>query len=254
MRGSSVSVTNPHAQPYAFPAKKPQGLADYLTENSEYDPPTGCLLWTASLNKEGAASASAKAAQLYGSKQAARLAWTAHHGKKPENGKQLYHLCGDRRCINPHHLCEVTFAELRQDPDLPPLAPRGSIGEFKVGKRTLSAQAVYNIQTLPPPRDPSLGLTWVFRYDIFALCVPGRHRLPLSRRAQERLEVIRAVRRCGIRATRTVLPSGFIRYDLPPGITEIPFTAPPPEEYLFEQLGADEAPAAALEAPWAIAA
>lgn len=82
-----MSVTNPHAQPYAFPAKKPQGLADYLTEHSEYDPPTGCLLWTASLNKEGAASASAKAAQLYGSKQAARLAWTAHHGKKPEKGR-----------------------------------------------------------------------------------------------------------------------------------------------------------------------
>lgn len=249
-----MSVTNPHAQPYAFPAKKPQGLADYLTENSEYDPPTGCLLWTASLNKEGAAIASAKAAQLYGSKQAARLAWTAHHGKKPENGKQLYHLCGDRRCINPHHLCEVTFAELWQDPDLPPIQPRGSVGELKVGKHVLSAQTAYQLQTAPPPRDPSLGLTWVFQYGPLLFCLPGRHGSRLNRKQRERLEVIRAVRRCGIRATRTVLPSGFIRYDLPPGITEIPFTAPPPEEYLFEQLDDDAAHEPDSEAPWANAA
>lgn len=72
----------------------------------------------------------------------------------------------------------------------------------------------------------------------------------------EKLGPIRAIRRCPIRASRTVLPCGFIRFDLPPGITEIAFTEPPPPTYedVFGWVDDDEDPEDAPEADWAPAA
>jgi hypothetical protein len=59
-----------------------------------------------------------------------------------------------------------------------------------------------------------------------------------------KLEIIRTIRRCPIKATLTVLPCGFRRYDLPAGITEIAYTEPPPLTYeeAFGLVDADEDP------------
>lgn len=246
-----MTFTNPHAKPYAFPAGKYGELADYLTENTQLDPATGCLEWTGRVNPEGAPSVSAAITQRHGTRQATRLAWAAHHGRKLEKGTQLVRTCGNPRCVHPLHLKEATPADLWQDPDLP-IRRQGSVGELRVGEHTLSAQGVYLLQSLPPPRDPRLGLRWAFRYDITCL---GSHYLPMTHKQRERLEIIRAVRRCPIRATRTVLPCGFIRYDLPPGVTEIAFTELPPAQYTPLLPDEDEdGPEDAHEAEWAIAA
>lgn len=172
----------------------------------------------------------------------------------------LVRSCGDPKCINPMHLREADTNDLWRDPnvhgDKPAAAwQRGSVGALRLGKRVYSAQEVYNLQTderRPPRNDPSKGLRWVF-FDRLPCSVPRD--MPLIRCDQAELYRIRAIRRCPIRATRNVLPSGFIRYDLPPGITEIAFTEPP-EEYTPLRLvdDEDEAQETAPEAALALAA
>jgi hypothetical protein len=246
---------NPHAQPYAFPAGKSCELAAYLTEKTEYDPATGCLEWTGSFDKEGQPKLWKGRAEQFGSSRAARLAWQLGHGRKLDKGASLVRTCGNPKCIQPHHLREATSADLWRGEDGMEPKRQGSVGSLRLGKRILHAQEVYQIQTLPPPRDPSLGLRWAFRYGVTLL---GSHGLPLTRAQRERLEIIRAVRRCPIRASRTELPCGFIRYDLPAGITEIAFTELPPPSYedVFGwQDEPDEDPADAPDGEdWAITA
>lgn len=58
---------------------------------------------------------------------------------------------------------------------MPPRSWSATGGVLKVGKRVLDAQRVYHIQSLPPRRDPSLGLRWAFRYEVTLL---GSHGLP----------------------------------------------------------------------------
>lgn len=172
----------------------------------------------------------------------------------------LVRSCGDPKCINPMHLREADTNDLWRDPDVHGDEPaaawqRGSIGALRLGKRVYSAQEVYALQHndyRPPRDDPSKGLRWVFYY---RLSWPAPYGTPLIPSAQAELDRIRAMRRSPIRATRNVLPSGFIRYDLPPGITEIAFTEPP-EEYTPLRLvdDEDEAQETAPEADLALAA
>lgn len=232
--GPAITFTNPHAQPYAFPAGKHPELSDYLNENSEYDPTTGCLLWTGNVGKTGKLLPATAIGTKYKTRQVTRLAWMAGHGKKPESGTQLVRRCNNPRCIHPDHLTEATAADLWTDPDLPHKRT-GSIGALQVGKRIVPAKLVYSRQNWPPPRNPAEGLNDQHKFD------------PLT------VEVIRAIRRCPIRASRTVLPCGFIRFDLPPGITEIAFTEPPPPTYedVFGWVDDDEDPEDAPEADWA---
>lgn len=96
---------------------------------------------------------------------------------------------------------------------------------MKAGDRLLSAQEVYRIQSEPPPSDPSLSLLWTFRWHVTAL---GRHGPPLTHWGKTQLAIIRAVRRCPIRAVHHRLPCGLNRFDLPPGVTKIDFAEPPP--------------------------
>lgn len=255
VRSPAITFPNPHAAPYAFPAGKHPALSDYLNENTEYDPASGCLLWAGGLTKEGTGRATRSIATQYGTQQASRLAWMAGHGKKPDKGTQLIHRCGNHRCIHPHHLKEAEPNDLWYDPDLGPPRRRGSVGALKAGKRVLWAQEVYQIQSVRLPRDPSLGLPWAFRCE-FGFWFTERPRLvDLRPHHLHKLEVIRAVRRCPIRAALTELPCGFRRYDLPAGITEIAFTEPPPAEYVpLWSDDDDDDPEAAPEAVWALAA
>ena len=199
--------------------------------------------------------------ERYGTQQASRLSWLAHYGKKLDSKTQLVRSCGNPKCINPLHLREATPNDLwfdldpRNEQRMPPAYLRGSVGALRVGKRTYSAQDVYNLQHTgyrPPRDDPSKGLRWVF-FDQRVGATPRD--MPLIRSDQAELDRIRVIRRCPIRATRNILPSGFIRYDLPPGITEIAFTEPP-EEYtpLHSVDDEDEAQETAPEADLALAA
>lgn len=244
---------NAQAQPYVFPTADSPELAAYLTAKTEHDPATGCLLWTGGANKHGDPRIWKTYAARFGSDRPARLAWQLCHGTGLGKTTKLVSTCGNPRCINPEHLTAALPAAPRRvwnpddaDGELPPRSWSATGGVLKVGKRVLDAQQVYHIQSLPPPRDPSLGLRWVFRYDITLL---GSHGLPLTPAQRERLEVIRAVRRCPIRATLTELPNGFRRYDLPAGVTEIAFTEPEPPSYedVFGWSGDDDAPEAAPE-------
>ena len=94
-----------------------------------------------------------------------------------------------------------------------------------VGKRRLDAARVFHIQTQRPPIEPSLGLPAVFPFEISLIGVPSTPLLPHQRRE---LEIIRAVRRCPIRASRTVLSCGFRHYELPAGVHKIAFSEPTP--------------------------
>ncbi|WP_341712059.1 hypothetical protein [Erythrobacter sp.] len=252
----SHPIANPHATPYAFPAGKHPELAEYLNEKTEYDPASGCLLWVGPFNKEGSGRVSKPIATKFGSWQAAHLAWRAGHGRKLEKGTNLYRRCGNPRCVNPHHLKEADSNDTWRDPDLGPPKRQGSVGALKLGKRILWAQEVYQIQTYPLPRDPSLGLPWMFKGQIDRWFTDEPRWVDLNPSQLRKLEIIRAVRRCPIRATLTVLPCGFRRYDLPAGITEIAFTEPPPLTYeeAFGLVDADEDPETAPAADWALAA
>ena len=178
----------------------------------------------------------------------------AHYGKNLDSKTQLVRSCGDPKCIHPLHLRVATSNDLWRDPEIPTtLWRRGSIGAFEVGDRVYGAQEVYNLQTpRPQPDDPSNGLPSVFYYQ---LSWPAPRGSPLLPSAQAELDRICAIRRCPVKAIRTVLPCGFIRYDLPPGITEIAFTKQP-EGHLSLSLmeDEDEAPESAPEAGWALAA
>jgi len=93
----------------------------------------------------------------------------------------------------------------------------GSIGAMKIGRFTIKANQVRGIQTHPWP--PSKDRVWS-RWSRSFVMTGGD--LPEY--------VIDAIRDSDIRATRTKLPCGHVRYDLPPGITEIE-TDIPADEY-----------------------
>ncbi|QIQ87078.1 hypothetical protein [Erythrobacter sp.] len=174
--------------------------------------------------------ASQPIASKRGSRQITRLVWSLHHGRKLDQSEQLVRTCGNPKCIHPEHLKVADAADLWDDPEMP-RKRQGSVGSLKVGNRTLSAQEVHLIQNWPLPRDPSLGLPYLFRYELGLSHLSQPRWCDIRPHALHRFEIIRAVRRCPIRASRSVLPCGFIRYDLPPGVTEIAFTEPPPPQW-----------------------
>lgn len=252
-----MSQRNLHAQPYAFPAGKLEALSEYLNENTQYDIDSGCLLWTGSVSKEGTPRSSPPIAKQFSTYQVTRLAWLAHHGKKLETQTTLTTCCGDPLCVNPHHL-RIRDANDKFKQSTPEYGWRrqGSVGALQLGKRVYHAHDVYNLQHndyRPPRDDPSKGLRWVF-FDQSVMSIPRE--MPLLRHQQERLNAIQAIRRCPIRATLTVLPCGFHRYDLPVGITPIPYTELPAERYtpLPSIDDEDDAPASAPEGLWDLAA
>lgn len=252
----SHPIANPHATPYAFPAGKHRELAEYLNENTEYDPASGCLLWAGTLTKEGVGRASRSKTASYGTQLVPRLAWMVEHGRKLGKDTHLTTRCGNPRCCHPAHLREMTPNDKWNDDDLGPPTRQGSVGALKLGQRIVWAQEVYQLQSYTPTRNPAQGLVWHFKYALGVSHLDCPNEFDLQPHAKRELEVIRAVRRCPIKATLTVLPCGFRRYDLPAGITEIAFTEPPPLIYeeAFSLVDADEDPETAEEADWAIAA
>lgn len=245
---------NPHAQPYAFPAGKSPELAAYLTEKTEYDPATGCLEWTGGFDKEGQPKLWKGRAEQFGSSRPARLAWQLGHGRKLDGKTQIVRTCGNPKCIHPHHLREATPSDLWRGEDGLEPKPQGSVGSLKLGNRILHAQEVFQLQARYPHPDPRKGLVWHYRYRLGVSHLENPTEFDLLPYARRELEIIRAVRRCPIRAILTVLPDGFRRYDLPPTTTEIAFTEPPPLTY-EEAFGwhdeDEEDPETAPEADWA---
>ena len=178
------------------------------------------------------------------------------HGRKLAKDTHLTTRCGNPRCCNPAHLREMTPNDKWNDDDLGPPTRQGSVGSLKLGGRILSAQEVYILQSDYHHPDPRKGLVWHLRYALGVSHLDNPTEFDLLPHARRELEIIRAVRRCPLRATLTVLPCGFRRYDLPPTITEIAFTEPPPLTYeeVFGVVDDENDPDEAPEAHWAIAA
>lgn len=189
----------PFAADYTFISDRDPKLAQYLNDHTELDPATGCKMWLGKIGANGQPRVPVELGRRYGSRQAARLAWRLHHGKKLENAKSITHLCGCSQCINPHHFALASHGDRLRDitTDL----RMGAIGSLTVAGVVLPANEVWGIQQMETSLCPAEGIRKVIYW-----------REP---------EVVHAVRRSPIRATRTVMADGFRRYDLPPGITEI---------------------------------
>lgn len=173
-----------------FPTEHHPDLARYLTDHVEHDPATGCLSWTGYLTPDGSGRVRGAMAQEHGTAQPQRLAWLTAHGKAPPKGTSLKHCCGNRRCINPDHLVPAEGHDLQY--------PVGSIGSLRVGRHTITSQVAWAMQNYKPAG-------WSpFRHSV-VFGIPD--------------DIVEIVRTVAPRATRTVLPSGFIRFDLPPGVT-----------------------------------
>lgn len=242
---------NPQAQPYAFPSADNPELAAYLTAKTEHDPATGCLLWTGGANKQGDPRIWKTYAARFGSDRPARLAWQLCHGRELGKTTKLVPTCGDPRCINPEHLTAALPAAPRRgwnpedgDSEMPPRRWSATGGVIMVGNRRLDAARVYGLQSYTPTRDPAQGLVWHFKYALGVSHLDCPNEFDLLPHARRELAAIRAVRRCPIRATLTVLPNGFRRYDLPAGVHKIAFTEPPPPSYedVFGWRGDDDVP------------
>ena len=71
----------------------------------------GCFIWQGCFNSKGYPTR--------GQMLAHRLAWIAFFGPIPD-GRQIHHECGDKRCINIHHLRCLTPEEHRAIEGRPP--------------------------------------------------------------------------------------------------------------------------------------
>ena len=141
----SHAIANPYATPYAFPAGQHSELAEYLNENTEYAPASGCLLWTGTLTKEGVGRAVRSKTSGYGTQLVPRLAWLVEHGRKPSKDTPLTTRCGNPACCHPQHLRKATPNDYWRDDDLGPPTRQGSVGALKVGQRILWAQEVFGL-------------------------------------------------------------------------------------------------------------
>jgi hypothetical protein len=69
---------------------------------------TGCWNWTGYLGKTGYARQVVKSLKI---NYAHRVAWLVLARRKIPTGKQIDHLCRNRRCVNPNHMEAVTSRE-----------------------------------------------------------------------------------------------------------------------------------------------
>lgn len=177
--------TSPLFSPEHHPA-----LAAHLSANVEHDPATGCLLWQGYRTPDGYGRVRGTVAKEHGTEMPERLAWITAHSKAPPKGTSLKHSCGNRRCINPDHLTPAEGHDLQY--------PVGSIGALLIGRHRIDASIAWAMQNYRPGGWKGFRPCVVFG-------IPDR--------------IVEIVRTIAPRATRTVLPSGFIRFDLPPGVT-----------------------------------
>lgn len=177
---------------YAFRSDHHAELATYLSANVEHDEATGCLLWSGSIDKGGYGTVGAPHAKRYGTRQAQRLVWLTEHGKLPPKGTALMHACGCPHCVNPQHLTPAEPSERHEGV--------GSTGSLRIGRHEITAQTAWAMQSIPAESWSPIRLCTIFG-------IPA--------------EIIDAVRNVAPKVSRTVLPSGFIRFDLPPGVTVV---------------------------------
>lgn len=83
-------------------------IVEYLMSHVSVDERTGCWNWLGALTTKGYGRLQLKRYRIY---YAHRVAWMILARRKIPEGKQLDHLCRNRKCANPAHLEAVTSRE-----------------------------------------------------------------------------------------------------------------------------------------------
>lgn len=102
--------------------------AQFNSKIKKSDDPEECWEWRGSLTPTGGLFGARKLVgddykpQMTSSR---RIAWAEHTGEYLEPGQSIYHSCGNRDCVSPHHLTL----------ERPALTPRDDVAKMLIKRR-----------------------------------------------------------------------------------------------------------------------
>ncbi len=104
-----------------------------ITQGAEDD----CWLWTGSTGPQGPLFGAKKIKQdgrYYPQMtQARRILWAEYHGEYLQPNQNIHHACGNKHCMNPHHLTENKVVRPREQ--------RKHVGR-KLGSRVVDGRVI----------------------------------------------------------------------------------------------------------------
>ena len=129
-----------------MPAER-KSIAERIVEHSQFEPMTGCLLWTGFVDKGGYPMTLGPTRNLV---YVSRVLWEALNDRSLLTGECVLHRCDTPACINPKHL----FIGSQRDNMLDCIR-KGRSKLNRYAKRQLTDEQVQDclLYTSPSPRD-----------------------------------------------------------------------------------------------------